>query len=128
MAGIEQQRAGVDWFSLRTRRSEDSETYINTNVVPQRAMYIPSFCSSPCHIHAYLHYMNSPSNRCTVSQQHSVYCCMCIYIYEYIYIYSGLLSLIIFNNMSFGKRNVRENCWTRDELLAMINECYKREN
>jgi len=68
--------SGVDWFSLRIRRSEDSEAYINTNVV--------SACTYPLLSSPYTYISTlrafSVKQMHYVSRQHSIhlYTCVCM--------------------------------------------------
>lgn len=118
MANIEQQRAGVDWFSLRPWRSEDSETYINTNVVS--ACTYPRSILLLVYVHIYI--------RCILRQTDAL--CQPVTFCPLAHVCTFITNFFfsLFNNVNFRERNARENCQTCDELLATINEFYKRKN
>lgn len=83
---------GEHWTAARGRRlvfSQDSQKRGFGDVYKYKcrfspSVYIPSFCPPLCRIHAYLHYVHSPSNRCTVSTRNILLTCMyvCIYLYR----------------------------------------------
>lgn len=58
-----------------------------------------------------------------VSQQHSAH----LFAWPRVHIFISGTFFSLLDNASFGRRNARQNCRTRDELLAMINERCKEE-